>query len=79
MLIGPLHRLQDIKILLPPTDEVWSKVMLHLSVCSQGVCLQGGLHPGRLPTGTLQDLLIETVYKAIKTFVNRMSLCSLFI
>ena len=43
---------------LPPANEVLGKVMfLHLSVCSydslptggvyiQGVCLQGGLHPG---------------------------------
>ena len=36
---------------LPPANEVWSKVMfLHLCVIlfREGVCLQGGLHPGGL-------------------------------
>ena len=40
--------------LLPPANEVWGKVMfLHLCVilftggsASEGVCIQGGLHPG---------------------------------
>ena len=44
------------KLLLPLANEVWGEVMfLHLPVCSQraggriylqGVCLEGGLHPG---------------------------------
>ena len=30
-------------ILLPPTNEVWGKVMfLHLSFCSRGICIRGG-------------------------------------